>query len=374
MIVNVNKSNVVVFRKGGRLANSDKFYYKGNPMEIRNEYNYLGILFSSHGVFHKASKQALSKGKIAIANIKNIMVNTKMESWDARMTLYKSIVKATLLYAAEIWGMRYDDVIEKCQTFMFKSIYCLPRNTPNYMLRIEMGVVKLQYYVFKQVINWWHKILQMSTDRYPRLCYQQLVTQDLRASNIHTYNWVSQLKSQLVQLGHGDVWLSQDTRVLKEKKDEILAALYQELISKDWIRLNESSYNSVLKEIIPRQTTDQLEETPASYLRERMPINQCRTVAQLRLSGSTIKLNIAQVWYSWDTEAACMVCDQNQKESLEHFLLRCPLYQSIRDQYLRDPGMGNFPGLLIVKNKKQIGNLFYYVQEALKTRAFALNE
>ncbi|KAI5754030.1 hypothetical protein M8J77_005212 [Diaphorina citri] len=70
MTVNVTKSKVVIFRRGGRVAASDKFQYNGEEMEVVSEYNYLGIMFSSHGVFHKASQQALSKGRVAMACVK----------------------------------------------------------------------------------------------------------------------------------------------------------------------------------------------------------------------------------------------------------------------------------------------------------------
>lgn len=52
-MVNVNKSKWVVFRRSGRLTNAEKFYYNGNPLEIRSEYNHFGRTLSSHGVFHK---------------------------------------------------------------------------------------------------------------------------------------------------------------------------------------------------------------------------------------------------------------------------------------------------------------------------------
>ncbi|KAI5717529.1 hypothetical protein M8J77_007453 [Diaphorina citri] len=71
MMVNVEKSKVVIFRRGGRLAATDNFTYNGQNMEISNQFNYLGVMFSSHGVFHKAAEQALCKGRVAVANARN---------------------------------------------------------------------------------------------------------------------------------------------------------------------------------------------------------------------------------------------------------------------------------------------------------------
>lgn len=84
MLVNELKSKVVIFRRGGRVSRYDVFHFSGRNLEVCSDYNYLGILFSSHGVFHKASLQALSKGRVAIANVRNIMTNSKTESHEVR--------------------------------------------------------------------------------------------------------------------------------------------------------------------------------------------------------------------------------------------------------------------------------------------------
>ncbi|KAI5739248.1 hypothetical protein M8J77_016856 [Diaphorina citri] len=154
MLVNESKSKVVIFRRGGRISRFDVFHYGDRRLEVCSDYNYLGILFSSHGVFHKASQQALSKGRLAIANVKNILSNSKTDSYEGRMKLFDAIVKTTVLYGAEVWGCRYAEVLEKCQSQFLKTVYCLPRCTPGYMLRLEMGVVKLDFHIFKQMVEW----------------------------------------------------------------------------------------------------------------------------------------------------------------------------------------------------------------------------
>lgn len=53
--VNFGKTKVMIFRKAGPTGNIT-FRYKGNPIEIVNEYTFLGVLFSSSGVFYKTAK------------------------------------------------------------------------------------------------------------------------------------------------------------------------------------------------------------------------------------------------------------------------------------------------------------------------------
>lgn len=168
---------------------------------------YLGVLFSSPGVFHKAAEQALSKGRLAVSKVRKLMCQAKIDSWESRIKLYTSVVKATLLYGAEVWGFRYGDNIEKCQTYFFKSIFCLPKYTPNYALRLEMGTVRVSFYVLQQIMAWWCCLLSMGEDRSPKLCYSQLKRYDNKGqNNTIIFNWVTQLKTELNRLGFSNVW------------------------------------------------------------------------------------------------------------------------------------------------------------------------
>ena len=52
--VNVDKSKVMVFRKGGRLAQNLVFMYGDINLEIVKKFNYLGIVFTPGGSFSEA--------------------------------------------------------------------------------------------------------------------------------------------------------------------------------------------------------------------------------------------------------------------------------------------------------------------------------
>ena len=52
--VNVKKTKVMVFRKGGILSNNLIFHYEGEPVEIVKSFKYLGIVFTTGGSFAEA--------------------------------------------------------------------------------------------------------------------------------------------------------------------------------------------------------------------------------------------------------------------------------------------------------------------------------
>ncbi|KAI5748158.1 hypothetical protein M8J77_022466 [Diaphorina citri] len=366
MTVNVAKSKVTIFRRGGRVASTDVFYYDNERLEVCNEYNYLGVLFSSHGVFHKAAEQALSRGRVAVGNVRQILVKSKSDTLESRMKLFHAIVKSTLLYGAEIWASRYGETIEKCQTLFLKSLYCLPKCTQSNMLRAEMGVVKLSYYAFSQTLEWWSKILKMSLDRYPRMCYEQLLSMDQRSSNIMKYNWCTLLKNKLVELELADVWEAQCSATLEGRKQEILNTYYSKLIEEDWTSLTHSSYNILFKEIkVKPENVSPDRSFVSPYLLEQAPIERSRVAAQLRLCGRNVKIYINRMTYGWNQEEICTTCNQRKPEDIQHFLVDCPQYSSLRSRYLRDilDSSNSVKMVLDIKSKDHLNNLYYYVQE-----------
>lgn len=376
MVVNEAKSKIVVFRRGGKLAQTDEFHYKNRTLEVKNEYVYLGIKFSSHAVFHKAALQAVSRGKMSVSSVKNVLINSKMTSQESRMKLYRSIVCATLLYGAEVWGSRYEDVIEPAQSQFIKSVFCLPRSTPHYLLRLEFGIVKLAHLVLKQMLRWWLKLLSMSEERFPKICFNQLVQTDQLARNIEKYNWASLLRVKLVGLGFGEVWEAQSCELLKNKMDEILSSYECQLIEQDYDRLEHSSYCTWYKELKPKP--EEMESITSSYVSIPGPICRTRVIAQIRLSGnSKVNFYINRISYCWNSEEECTLCNLQENENMYHFFFKCPHFECLRNQYLRkwlDDGQLTVKSLVENPSRSDINNVFFFVQGALRLRAFLRNE
>ena len=47
LIVNLCKTKIVFFRRGGKLKRSEKWYYNGKKINVVNSYKYSGIIFST---------------------------------------------------------------------------------------------------------------------------------------------------------------------------------------------------------------------------------------------------------------------------------------------------------------------------------------
>ena len=53
LIVNLDKSNIVVFRNGGHFALNEKWCFSNEELEVVNMYKYLGIYFTTRLTFSR---------------------------------------------------------------------------------------------------------------------------------------------------------------------------------------------------------------------------------------------------------------------------------------------------------------------------------
>ena len=78
--VNMNKSNMVVFRKGGYLGARERWIYDGCMMRVVNSYKYLRICFSTRLSFYHACQDLVSRAKRALLCIMSKLYRTDCNS------------------------------------------------------------------------------------------------------------------------------------------------------------------------------------------------------------------------------------------------------------------------------------------------------
>ena len=61
LLVNIDKSNVMIFNKRGRIIDKYRFTYDNFEIKITNEYCYLGIIFVPSSSFSKAISRLKEK-------------------------------------------------------------------------------------------------------------------------------------------------------------------------------------------------------------------------------------------------------------------------------------------------------------------------
>ena len=97
LVVNLDKSNIVVFRNGGQNAWNEKWFYGQSLISVVNAYlisvvnAYLGICLSTRLTFSHALKDMAARAKIGAINILKLLwsLGEKSPSISSNCSMYK---------------------------------------------------------------------------------------------------------------------------------------------------------------------------------------------------------------------------------------------------------------------------------------------
>ena len=71
--VNTEKTKIMVFRKGGNLKSTENWEHNGTPIEVVNDFNYLGTVFHFNGSFNANEQYIAGKGLKAMKYIDKLL-------------------------------------------------------------------------------------------------------------------------------------------------------------------------------------------------------------------------------------------------------------------------------------------------------------
>lgn len=375
LTVNVEKTKIIVFRASGRLDKHSKvFTLDAKPVVVTNSYTYLGVDFTSSALGLQATRAALARANIASTSVLSILSRAKVDSWAGMTTLYRSVVASTLLYSADIWGLRYLHMLERAQLVFFKRLFVLPKSTAGYALRLELGLHTVACDVLKNAYGWVLRILKMDESRLPRICFMRLVEMAESENSNMSHNWVSQFKQTLAEVESADLWTNLTADYWLSRKNSILEDFNKNVRARDFDRYRRSSSAQFALSRSPDDSF--LAVYPARIL-----IVYLRTKMQVRLANVySRKIVLGRILYAYDPTHACTVCSLNVTETLQHILLHCPMYTSLREQLLESQSASALPQEEVLSNCL-ITNEFYSLKalhlffvNSFKLRAATLGE
>jgi hypothetical protein len=204
--VNVMKTKAVVFRRGGRIAQREMWFYKGKRIQIVSSYKYLGIEFSTGNSWGKATRTLSDQANKALSQLRFISSQVGGLQIHPFFKVFNSIVAPILLYGSEMWGSGYYFVIERVQTKACKFFLGVNSSTPNSAALGECGKPTLHTFQLIRLIKYWVRIIQLPDYRYPKIVYKMLHRLDVNGK----INWASAVKNILLSYGFGYAWFAQD--------------------------------------------------------------------------------------------------------------------------------------------------------------------
>lgn len=365
LIVNIDKTKVVIFRKGGRIPNDIEFLYDGKRVDVVNKFNYLGVVFSSGGSFSIAQSTISGQALKAIFKMNKHLYKFTELSVSHKMDLFDKLITPILNYASEVWGFDHGKAIERVHLQFCKQILKVKRSTQNDFVYGELGRIDFQCMRYFNIIRYWVKLLQTNENKYNKKIYLLLKSDCDRYPN--RKNWCTLLKQLLCNLGFYQVWLFQDVGQPKIFLLNVKNRLKDQFIQGWNGRIQESSRASLYRHLASFRFQPYLDICNISKFRFAL--------TRLRVSSHRLQIESGR-WARPNAipihDRKCLEC--NVVEDEYHFVLECNIYTDLRTQYIPNyyrcrPNMYKFVDLLNVENPTIIKRLVVYIYKAFELRS-----
>jgi hypothetical protein len=366
--VNMNKSNIIVFRNGGYLGAREHWVYNGSIMPVVNIYKYLGIYFSTRLSFTAACKELASRAKKAFLCILQRLNAFNNNFPVLLLKLFDAQVQPIALYGSEIWGLDKAALhTEKVHLFALKKILGVNIRTPNDLVYGELNRYPLKINATVNTIRYWLKLTQMTVDRLPKKAYSMIYKLDERGKT----TWVTNVKLCLCEYGFQEAWLNQGVGNITE----FLKLFRVRLIDSRWQSWSEHIQNS--ERFRTYRFCGNNLHSVGLYLLIDVEKHLKFMMAKFRFGVSDLAVHRYYYRYERNVNLMCQLCFEGEENEI-HFVLCCPFYDNIRKGliapgYIRSPNAFRLSLLLSSRNESTVRKLCIYVYKALKAREIALS-
>jgi hypothetical protein len=140
--LNVGKTKVLRFRKGGRLS-QESWTWKEESLEEVKTFKYLGYTFTSNGTPYSHVKAVEEEAMRKLEEVQGIGERRFPNHFALRMQMFDCLIGNGILYGAEIYGWSQREELELVQRKYIKSILGLEPSTNNSVLYMETGRMPL---------------------------------------------------------------------------------------------------------------------------------------------------------------------------------------------------------------------------------------
>lgn len=353
MEVNLRKSAIMVFRRGGVLAKSEKWTFKGSAVEIVSEYTYLGVLLTPRLSFKKHLDIRNNSAKNSIMATWRDFFSKNHIPLATKFKLFEAVCRSIQSYAAQIWGYTLFDEVDKLQLFFIKKILKLPDFAPTYCIMLESGMENGHLYTLNLHLRYVLKTLfEYESHRLPNKLSLKVLEKNIF--------WAKSLKELEECHGIENANTALEHAAWSSRFAELLSKISTNNKHKMWLRAFQSS-SRIYKSLDHNIGQHYFNITSARNKIMWIFKSRCGLIALHNNNGN---LNI------------CTLCNLNECENMQHFIGRCPILREYRLRFFGKVCMNECEIIDALNgvNDENWENLVNYVTSALSYRKLILNE
>ena len=248
-------------------------------------------------------------------------MNSLYLNTESILLLFDCYITSILCYASGYWAILKEKLSKEFMLTFCKRLLVIKRSTNNSMMYAELGRVPLRANTLFNMIRYWHRIFK-TNNCILKACYSYLY-ECVEIYNEH--NWAYRVKHELFMLGFGELWINQhiddkDVPVIKQR----LLDQSQQLIRSQISASPKFTYCKYLIDVYSIQY----------YLSKFIPVHLRKCITKFRLSSHNLTIETGRYIATDRSKRTCFSC-VDEIEDEYHFIFVCPLYNSLRKQYVK---------------------------------------
>jgi hypothetical protein len=343
LVVNTDKTMVMIFNKGGRLIN-ELFTYKTTSLQTVDTVVYLGMVFVPSGVFVAAQSRNAQKASKALYMIKKGLLRNRDYAIMPKtaLKLFDAYIKPILLYNCAIWAptslrnrtnndhhnlnLVNLDITEKVHTGLCKYLLGVSERTSNLASRAELGRAPMAVDIKISIIKYWNRLKSFPDNNIMKQAYLE---NEQLCLNSEKHVWASCVRATLESNGYGHAWYNdfQEPVNITAFKNVLTDQLRQ--------RVHSDMFNDNVKNgTASKLRTYRLYKNGANfedYLESVSNFKHRKALSKLRLSDHKLQIEVGRHTKTPLEERTCKMCSSDMVEDEVHFLCNCNLYVELRD-------------------------------------------
>ena len=202
LTVNVNKSKIMIFKKGWVFSKHECWTFKGKALENVKNFTYLGVNLSMNVSWTRHKEIVKRKGMLILNEIRRTTMS--VPDLDPRVTdkMFHTLLVPAISYGSEIWGIGNNTIFCSLQNRYLKNVLGIAHSSANAGVLWEFGAPSIQTTLTKKAIKYWITIRNAQRNSNVITCYNE-------NQNI---GWCAQIKKILEHIGLGEIWELTPTR------------------------------------------------------------------------------------------------------------------------------------------------------------------
>jgi exonuclease III len=341
LLVNIDKSNVMIFNKSGRVLKNFKFNYGDVSLQLTDEYCYLGIIFVPSGSFSKALERLKDKASKAYFKIRDNLFNS---TFSCSMKLFDSLIKPILCYGCEVWApfmlknLNDQNFLSLCDKLSGEALHIkvcklvlgVHKKATNNAVRGELGSYPILIFMLYLSIKYWWSLNMQCLHGNNSLVVQALLdNRTLCNSSSRIFSWSTGIKSILNLTDNSNIWDKPNILNASCISRLILCNLHDKY-DNYWMHHINNFQPKLRSYCIFKQNF-----SPENY------VIMCRrslraNFSRLRISAHSLKIERGRYLRIPLENRICSLCDAKEVEDESHFMIRCSFYSDFRTKMFSD--------------------------------------